>query len=79
MHKSFPRSDEHSRLVQTLQKAAEDMHREEKYKAIAAAEGMEPEYEEGLGEEQDQLSIGSTSSIKEGGEDDEVDERAEYL
>jgi len=62
MHKSFPRSDEHSRLAQTIQKAAEDMDREEKEKAIKAAEGMEPEeeyiepeYKEGLEEEQEYL------------------------
>ena len=82
MHKSFPRSDEHSRLVQALQKAAEDMHRDEKYKAIKAAEGIEPEeeyiepeYEEGLDEEQDYESIRSASLIEE----DEVDEEIEYL
>ncbi len=37
IHKSFSRSDEHSRLVQALQKAVEDIHREEKYKDIEAA------------------------------------------
>ncbi|MGY5879046.1 MAG: hypothetical protein RTV31_02295 [Candidatus Thorarchaeota archaeon] len=62
MHKSFFRSDEHSRLVQALQKAEKDMHREEKSKAIKAAEGVEPEeeytepeYEEGLDEEQEYI------------------------
>ncbi|MHA1287877.1 MAG: hypothetical protein ACTSPB_10790, partial [Candidatus Thorarchaeota archaeon] len=62
MHKSFSKSDEHTRLVQALKKAEEDMHREEKYKEIEAAEGiepeeeyLEPEYEEGLDEEQEYI------------------------
>ncbi|MHA1421832.1 MAG: hypothetical protein ACTSSD_07030 [Candidatus Thorarchaeota archaeon] len=48
MHRPFPRSDEHSRLAQAIQKAEEDIHREEIDKAIEAAEGVESEYEEGL-------------------------------
>jgi len=86
MHKSFPRSDEHSRLAQAIHEAEEDIGREEKYKAIEAAEGMEPEeeylepeYEEGLDEEQDYESIRSASPLEEESEEDELDEEVEYL
>ncbi|MHA1137170.1 MAG: hypothetical protein ACTSSE_11860 [Candidatus Thorarchaeota archaeon] len=94
MYKSFPRSDEHSRLAQALQKAAEDIQREEEDKEIKAAEGiepeeeyleseyeegLEPEFEEGLDEEQDNESIRSASRLEEGSEEDEVDDEAEYL